>query len=308
MKYLFLFLLLWPLGLQGQGCSDAGFCTMGAMKPDQKFYKQKPVRLLAIELSQYFGTTRLNDQSHATTLDANIGIGQKNTLQVKLPYLINTGRLGSNQGLGDISLSFTRSLFSSEKQQFQATLGMKIPTSDARQRNAEGLELPMFYQSSLGTFDLVAGISYINRQWLFAAGIQHPLNRVENGFQPSAWDSSELAAEAAIYPVSNQLQRGTDVMLRIERNFRFSRFNFHLGLLPIYRVKGDVVSNPTRTERFEVDSTTGLALSALLGFGYHFNTKVGLKGLLGRRIVEREKNPDGLYREFVSSLGIEWRF
>ena len=42
-----------------QGCSDAGFCTMGAMKPDQPYNKRLAVRLRSMEMSFYRGTTSL---------------------------------------------------------------------------------------------------------------------------------------------------------------------------------------------------------------------------------------------------------
>jgi hypothetical protein len=46
-----------------QGCSDAGFCTMGAMKPDQPFNKKIEVRLRSMEISFYRG-------NYAKTSDA----------------------------------------------------------------------------------------------------------------------------------------------------------------------------------------------------------------------------------------------
>jgi hypothetical protein len=47
------------------------------------------------------------------------------------------------------------------------------------------------------------------------------------------------------YAKANQLKRGIDVMLRIERNFRFSRLNFSVGLLPIYRITNDEIEDPS---------------------------------------------------------------
>ena len=46
--------------LKGQGCSDAGFCTMGAMKPDQSFNKKIELKLRSIELSYYYGESTLS--------------------------------------------------------------------------------------------------------------------------------------------------------------------------------------------------------------------------------------------------------
>ena len=40
----------------------------------------------------------------------------------------------------------------------------------------------MYYQPSLGSYDVVGGLSLINGKWLFATGIQVPLTRTENQF------------------------------------------------------------------------------------------------------------------------------
>ena len=45
-----------------QGCSDAGFCTMGAMRPDQPFSKKLNIRLRSVSLTQYIGLTKFDDK------------------------------------------------------------------------------------------------------------------------------------------------------------------------------------------------------------------------------------------------------
>src|SRR5687767_8925818 len=90
----------------GQGCSDAGFCTMGAMKPDQPFNKKIEFRLRTMELSFYRGTTPLTPVIYVATADLNFSLSRKTTFQVKLPYQSVTGTLGETNGVGDISICF----------------------------------------------------------------------------------------------------------------------------------------------------------------------------------------------------------
>ena len=104
----------------------------------------------------------------------------------------------------------------------------------------------MYYQTSLGTYDFITGISLINRKWLFATGIQIPLNRNKNQFLWQAWETSdEDPAYIVEYNQAKELKRGIDVMFRAERNFRLSRFNFGIGALPIYRISNDEITGPT---------------------------------------------------------------
>lgn len=289
-----------------QGCSDAGFCTMGAMKPDQPYNKNIPIRLRSMEVSFYRGTTTLTPIVYVATLDASFSVGEKYSFQVKLPFHAVHGRLANTSGIGDISLCFTRTIYSSEKFDVSVSLGSKIPTNKSN-KTENGFPLPMYYQTSLGTYDAIAGISMVNRKWLFATGIQVPLNKNHNEFLWGRWaGSNEDPAYIEKYSRANQLKRGIDVMLRVERNFRFSRLNFSVGMLPIYRITNDEIELPEG--RVKPDGAKGLALSAIGTVGYSFNVKSGLKLLVGHKIVQRDENPDGLTRHLVSSVTYFYRF
>jgi hypothetical protein len=296
-----------------QGCSDAGFCTMGAMKPDQPYNKRIAVRLRSMELSFYRGTTSLTPIIYVATADLNFSLNRKNTFQVKLPYQAITGRLSNTQGVGDISLCFTRQVFDADAFTINWSLGGKLPTNQSDKSSSEGRPLPMYYQTSLGTYDIISGASLISRKWLVATGIQIPLNQNKNQFVWSSWDGSEHEEYANHYNQAMDLRRGIDVMLRVERNFRFSRFNFSAGLLPIYRITKDKFkrSGPNAGSPIvavQPDGAMGLACSAILTAGYNFDVRSSLKLLVGHKMTQREVNPDGLTREFVSSITYSYRF
>jgi hypothetical protein len=188
------------------------------------------------------------------------------------------------------------------------TLGGKIPTNNADKDN-KGYPLPMYYQTSLGTYDIISGISLITRNWLFATGIQHPFNKNKNDFLWAPWEGGpEDFAYVQKYAKAKNLKRGTDIMLRIERNFRFSQWNFSFGLLPIFRLNQDKISDNKGVIAIKQDGTTGMALSGIFTSGYNFNVRSGIKLLLGHKIIQRDVNPDGLTREFVSTIGYSYRF
>ncbi len=320
--YVLLFLFL-PLEIFSQGCSDAGFCTMGAMKPSQHFSKKLSPKLRSVELSQYIGVNRIGDIIMSYTADVNIGLSSKYTAQIKLPYMMVFGKLANTNGLGDISLSASRNLVAKEKYQINFTLGAKIPTNNSNfstVRNGKVLPLPNYYQSSLGTYDFIGGLSFITKRWLIATGYQQALNSNNNQFLWGPWIASDHANGtqdsliAKQYPVCKKLHRGKDVMLRVERNFRLARFNAHIGLLGIYRLNKDVFTNKKNVRQAQ-DGTTGLALSGIAGFGYNFSARSSIKFIFGARLVQRyrlsslhELSLDGLSREFVNTIGYEFRF
>ncbi len=312
--FAFAVLLIKVVPASGQGCSDAGFCTMGAMKPDQPFYKNIPLKLRSMELSFYRGTTTLSPVVYVTTLDMNFNIvDDKTFLQVKLPYQAVKGNFGKTSGMSDISLCLTRKVSEDGTFDYNVSLGAKIPSNDADLTDdTHDLPLPMYYQTSLGTYDFIAGFSMISRDWLFATGIQHPFNKNKNHFTWAPWipvyRNGEGADYVRSYDGAYELKRGTDVMLRVERNFRFSRLNFTLGALPIYRIRRDEVTVFSTGERTKPDGTTGLALSVIGTAGYSFNVRTGIKLLYGRKIIQRDFNPDGLTRHDVMTISYYYRF
>ncbi len=289
-----------------QGCSDAGFCTMGAMKPDQPFNKKISLRLRSIEVSFYRGTTPLTPIIYVATADLNFSLTSRTSFQIKLPFQAVRGQLARTSGVGDISLCVTRTLLTNEKFDVNFSIGGKIASNNSS-KDVDGLPLPMYYQTSLGTYDFITGISVISRKWLFATGIQHPFNKNGNQFLWEAWQGTSEEDYINRYNQSKELRRGTDIMLRVERNWRFSRLNFSLGILPIYRINNDEISLANGT-RVKPQGAKGLALSGIFTAGYSFNVKSGIKFLAGHRIVQRDTNPDGLTREFVSTLGYYYRF
>ena len=296
-----------------QGCSDAGFCTMGAMKPDQAYSKKIDLKLRAVEISQYRGVTTLSPVIYVTNIDFSFSINNKTSFQIKLPYQAVSGNLGKTSGIGDISLSATKNIISKENFDVNATLGMKIPTNnsdlkkDSNEFGSQGLDFPMYYQTSLGSVDVVAGMSLISSKWLFAVGYQNALTDNDNQFNWADWPDYPSAAYISKHNNTNGLRRGTDIMLRIERNWRFSNYNFSLGALPIYRITKDQIKD-NFGNYFKVDQTTGLALTALFSAGYNFNVKSGIKFIYGLKITDREVNPDELTRDNVQTIAYVYRF
>ena len=302
-----LFVLLTINHCLSQGCSDAGFCTMGAMKPDQPFNKKIELKLRSMEISFYRGSTPLTPVIYVATADLNFSLNSKTSFQVKLPYQAVTGRLANTSGLGDISLCLTRNILKGKNVDVNLSIGTKLATNKS-DKDENGYPLPMYYQTSLGSYDFITGISVISRNWLFATGIQHPFNKNGNQFLWTAWQGGpEDITYVQRYSNSKELKRGTDVMIRVERNFRFSQWNFTLGLLPIYRINHDEITDGTG-KRIKPDGTTGLALSGIFTTGYGFNVRSGVKLLIGHKIVQRDENPDGLTRELVTSFSYYYRF
>lgn len=297
-----------------QGCSDAGFCTMGAMKPDQNYNRRIALKLRSIEFNYYRGTSLVTPIIYAANIDFNLAVTDRSSLQIKLPYQWIKGTLGENADLGDISLSFTQNIKTTNRWSFNGTLGAKIPTNDANAKvnnawtNGQSTPLHMYYQTSLGSYDGIAGFSMINQDWLFATGIQIAFTENGNEFVWGGFPNYPDPEYVARYDRGIHLKRGTDIMLRIERNFKFTNFNFTLGALNIYRITKDNAIVPGTETRADLDGTLGLALSVIGTFGYQFDVNSSIKLIQGIKLVDRDVNPDGLTRNEVFSLSYVYKF
>jgi len=311
-KILLAVLVILNYAALGQGCSDAGFCTMGAMRPSQDFNKNIPVRLRSISFGFYEGQSKTSAIIRAGLVDFGLTLGSKFDLQIKVPYMRVQGNFGSTSGIGDISLSLTKNLFTNPEYDIMGTVGAKLPTNRSNKLvPGRDMVLPMYYQTSLGTYDFVAGASFINREWLISVGYQQPIvDQNQNTFEASVdkWGWYEGGMDyVRKHAEARHLKRGTDIMMRFERNFRMSRLNFNLGLLPIYRITKDQGLNENN-EYEKLDGTTGLALSALAGVNFKFNVFSSLNLIYGHRITDREYNPDGLTRKHVINLNYTYNF
>jgi len=306
--YLTALIIATASNLFSQGCSDSGFCTMGALKPDQPFSRKLTIRLNSIELTQHLGHTKYGDWIHATFLDAVVGVGNKTILQVRLPaYAIIEGNMPTTRGWGDLFFNASRRVRATEKYQVFVSLGTKIYTSRPDKESSNGQPMPMYQQTSYGSNDINTGVSLISRQWMVAVGYQRALNQIKNEFTHSAWAGDPLQEAVKPYDASAGLQRGDDLMFRVERNFRLSRFNFFVGSLNLWRVTKD------QTLDFDgnlkpVSGSEGLASNLLVGAGYQFNTRMGVRLLTSFKLKERDANPDGLSRDFIAQLAYLVRF
>ncbi len=287
-----------------QGCSDSGFCTMGAIRPDQPYAERKKVKLHSVEVTQHLGATKYGDRIHASFVDATFTIGTKNTLQLRTPaYVVIEGNMPTVRGWGDIYLSITRQFVSTDQYQLSGMVGGKIYTTATRADNA----MPMYQQTTHGSNDVMAGVSLISKKWLVGIGYQRALNATRNAFQPENFVATEIEDVAKKYAPSVGLLRGDDLALRIERNFRMARWNFFAGTLLLYRLSADQTLT-TGGAMQAVSGSQGLASNLVGGIGYQFNIHTGIRVLMAGKMTEREQNPDGLSRDFVIQVAYMVRF
>ncbi len=283
----------------GQGCSDAGVCTIHSFKDnraqvaDQAGFKNELVTGFS------FGKGERSVSYYTPYLQYTRHVSAHTSASLKFTYNAISGELASTAGAGDLFLSLDHRVDRKSKWKKSIFAGFKIPLADAGlSKNA--IELPMPYQPGLGTTDLILGLNIARDAWGATIAWQQPLNASnENAFLPENYPGIPLANR---YLPTNQFGRKADLVARLTYDIPSkTKLSLRPGLLGIYHVGDDTYVDINKTRR-EIDKSAGLTLNGVLFAGYNFNDKNRIELSVGTPFVVRTNRPDGLTRSFVTSL------
>lgn len=300
----FLMAALCSVKTMAQGCSDAGFCTIGNLNQHARDTAPEYKHRLTLLLSNGIGDE--NVYVFAPGIQYDHQLNGRWSFQGKITGNYADGNLGIATGLADLFLSATYSPLRKTNWQTSFLLGAKLPLNNANIQSG-GKSLPMQYQSSLGTVDLLAGVTAANKKWLFAAAIQLPLTGTNgNTFLPVYWNTT-LANK---YPPGNDFKRKGDVLLRTGYNLIANKkINLNIGILGIYHlgndtyIDGNISNNP-----IPLRSSAGLTLNGTAAVHCQLSNRLSLGLSGGVPFVVRDIRPDGLTRKFVLSPEIIYNF
>ena len=287
------FLILFPEGNYAQGCSDAGVCTIDSFKPhDHKGADSDLLNTFKVGLN--YGAADYDIVVFGTYLDYQRAITERFSIDAKLTTLSQSGNDISTFGLSDIYINGN---YLAGKG-LSLTLGFKIPFSDANKKE-NGLALPMDYQSSLGTLDIVAGIGYSIKKLQLLVAFQQPLTQNNNEFLSNQYPLDSPLSE---FQSTNQFKRSGDVLFRASYPINLGeKLIFTPSLLPIYHMMNDKFTDFDGIEK-EIDGSQGLTLNGNAYFTYYINNKQALQLSLGAPFIVRDTRPEGLTRTFVANL------
>ena len=287
-----------------QGCSDAGFCTIGNLNRHSMDTSSQNKQKLTLILGNGIGDENVYVFTPGIQYDYTFNSSW--SVQGKITGNYADGNLGNASGLGDLFLSATYSLPQKNNWQTSFLFGTKLPLNKG-DIHAANKPLPMQYQSSLGTIDLLAGITISNKKWLFSTAIQQPLTGTNgNTFLPAYWNSPE----ANKYSPSNDFNRKGDVLLRTSYNlFTKRKLDINVGLLGIYHLGNDTyIDGNISNKPIALSGSEGLTLNGTAAIHYQLNSKFSIGVTGGVPFVVRDVRPDGLTRKFVISPEISFNF
>ena len=283
--------------LLAQGCSDAGVCSIGTMHAANSG-DSAPTASVGLTLSAGKGDGGAG--VYSSQLELGYSVTPEFKVNAKLPFTVVSGNLGTVSGLSDIIASVSYDIKVSETIALSANGGLRIATGDAS-TSINSSPLPMQYQTSLGTTDILLGVAAtIDSVWFTAVGFQLPIiSSNKNGFDTAT--TLFAPADAKDFPPSRNLTRSADISIRFERIFLANDFTYSIGVLPIFHVANDTYLNSLGATT-TLTGSAGVTLNITGSCSYQVDNNVQFKAILAAPAIVREIRPDGLTRSVLLSI------
>jgi hypothetical protein len=286
-----------------QGCSDAGFCSLGSLKTNYPTTAKK----YSIAIAANYGAGEQSTSTVNPYLEYAAKINNRVTGHIKITAVYASGFLGSTFNAGDIYGFASYTLKTKHNNQLSLLSGAKIPLSYSNDKNDEGKPLPLDYQSSLGSFDFIAGSNYIIKEkWEINAGMQIPVGQKnKNTFFPDEFQDPRISSFAA----TNNFKRKSDILLRLGYYFLFKQSSLTIkpNILAIYHTAEDSYENRLG-KRETIKGSDGLTMNAGIIVAKRFHHDNDIELIVAAPFVVRDVRPDGLTRSVVVNVQYRFRF
>ncbi|MEO8534777.1 MAG: hypothetical protein ABI441_13555 [Flavobacterium sp.] len=281
----------------GQGCSDAGICSIGSgFKSTEKELKN------TLEIATIFGAGESDVKYFSPFVSYTRQFTEKFALSTKVTFSSASGSFGTRAAFGDAFLIGKYTFAEKNKKQWSTLLGWKFPFT-ASNLKINGYSLPLDYQSSLGTFDLFLGTNFKYKRWDFNAAFQIPVfNNNKNSYFKEYSGTDD-------FPTTNLFKRKSDALLRATYtlNTKNQKFTFQPNVLFIYHLGQDSFEN-IFGERKKYAGSEGLTINGNLISAYNINEQKKIELSIATPFVVRDLRPDGLTRSFVLAIQYKYSF
>lgn len=302
-----------------QGCSDAGFCTLGSLKSNFDFEKKDSTTIKEKELKNTigigfsYGLGEDKNNNFNPFLIYNRKLTKHLELQTKLTSAFIKGNRGSSNFISDIYIATNTSITLKDKkpklhQRLNVVAGIKIPFSVSNFKN-NYQALPMSYQPSLGTIDFIAGVNYIVFGFEMNAAFQIPVGQLNKNSYFNTSDSYYFGKDSMQFASTNQFRRKPDFLFRFGYIFHTKNYKwlFKPNVLNIIHLGQDTYVDAFNKKQ-KIAGSQGYTLNAAFNMTYNINKHHNLEFSAGTPLVVRKVRPDGLTRKFVVALEYHFNF
>ncbi len=271
-----------------QGCSDAGACSIAG-----HFENRNKTTAWSLESSLGLGEKFVLIQQ--TLIQYRFLLKNDWNLTFRIPFTVVAGNLGTTAGIGDGILSAGKTVQLHSHDRLSFLVAARLKSNDAG-KSINGVPLPMAYQTSLGTYDLIGGVQFLRKNWEIYAAYQHPFGRNANRYT----NDPEITDKRYIYYESAYLKRGDDLVFRYRLRLPLQKNeNGHISLaaVTIYRLFGDSILK--NGEEVFLTGSGGVTLNLNASYVTRAANGSQTEWLIAFPVIDRKYRADGLTRNFV---------
>jgi len=294
---LLLFVIIFlSLKSYSQCCSDAGACSVESL--NFSLSEEETTSNLRLNLEQTIGLGEKFVFISQTTAGIQYKITKSSSLELRVPFIYVYGNLGHSAGVGDLLLSLNQRIVKGDNSSWNAIFATRLKTNDAN-KSYDGNPLPMAYQTSLGTYDIILGTFYQLKTWDFYFAYQHSFGNNQNSYlQPI-----NITEDKKLYYESNLLKRGDDLYFRGRHHFKLKNNN-HLtaNALFVYRLQQDEIFK--NGKYVDLAGSEGLTVNLALTYSKNLKKNRKLEYTLAFPIIDKDYRSDGLTRNIVLGIRI----
>ncbi len=291
------YIFIFSVFLYGQGCSDAGACSVNTFQFEQLTNVSKQKISLNFEQTMALGEKFVYISQSTLILEYNLT--SSTSFELRTPFIFTYGNLGYTSGVGDLILSASQDFINDKNYQLTAILAGRLKTNNSNFTDND-LALPMAYQTSLGTNDIILGSQYSRAKWNLYFAYQHPFGRNENEYLVPKNETDP----AKQYFESAYLKRGDDLYLRGQYLIDLKKNRgLKLNLLSIYRIQESEILKDD--EPLLLEGSSGLTVNIGLTYSKLIKHDRQLDLILAFPIIDREYRADGLTRNIV--IGVSFK-
>jgi len=284
-----------------QGCSDAGICTIPFHSSAISNADKKLKNSLTTDIT--FGLGEGNTSVLTGSLLYRKGFSSKLSWDNKVTASRINGSLGNIFNAGDWYSTVSYSLPDIKNTAMNIVAGIKIPFTAANDK-IKGQPLPMAYQTSLGTYDLVLGAAWVFRKKIdLNTAIQIPvINANKNTF------FREYATEMD-FESTNNFQRKADFLVRLGYILKSKNNKWLLrpNALAIAHLGEDHYENIFGRKE-SIDGSAGLTLNLNLQATHQISKQRSIGFSIASPVIVRQSRPDGLTRSLTASVNYLFDF
>ena len=280
-----------------QGCSDAGICSLNhGFQTERKQFKN------TVEFAAVYGLGEADVAYFSPHISYTRRFTDHYSFTGKITLSTAQGSFGTRTQFGDAYLIGNYAFKENKNKQWNVLLGLKIPFT-ASNLKINGYSLPLDYQSSLGTVDVLVGTDFHYKKWGFNGALQLPVIN---------WNKNSYFSEYSgtdDFHSTNLFERKPDALLRATYSIKTAKekFLFKPSILFIYHLGEDTYEN-IFSHRESIKGSDGLTVNGNVTATYYFNRRNSIELSAAAPFVVRAPRPGGVTRSFLLGLLYHYSF